>query len=256
MSHQGKRLIERLHQGETCLGLWANLGSATSIEAMGFLGADWILIDGEHGAASQDTIVPLLRALSASETPAIVRVPKADPVLVQRLADAGASGVLLPKIKTVEEVSGCIAASRYPPAGDRGIGPWRASSYFTRFPEYYKEANESFVVAAQVETLEAMEVLDDLAALEGLDSLFVGPADLSAAYGHFPDTSHAEVEAAYTRIIEACNKNSISPGFYCNSGKEAAHRIAQGFRMVSVGTEIGAIVQHNSRQLRRAQETP
>ncbi len=245
-------LAQLLRGGRPALGFWAGLGSAEAIEALGVLGADWILIDCEHGAASLDSITPLLRALAASPTTAIVRPPSADPVAVSRLADAGAGGVLLPRIKTAAEVQRAVAAAHYPPRGTRGIGPWRASGYFTDFKNYVESTHQDFVVAAQIETNEAVAALVEIGAIDGIDALFIGPADLSAAMGHFPDTNHPEVEAVYARVRAACQQNGVAAGFYCTSGKAAAQRLAEGFTMVSVCSDIAAITSAAGRQLNAA----
>ena len=236
------RLFHQLQGGHAAIGLWIGLDCPAAVEALSRAGLDWLLLDCEHGAPSTETLVPLLQAFGDSETSAIVRVPSADPVILQRVLDAGAEGVLLPQIRTAEEVERAVAATRYPPDGTRGIGPYRASAWFAEFPDYFAEGAKQITVIAQIETKEAVDHLDDIAAVEGLHGLLIGPADLSASLGHFPNTRHEECEAVAQRVVDVCQQHGLAAGYYCNGGADAKARLDQGFRLVNVGSDFGQMV--------------
>jgi 4-hydroxy-2-oxoheptanedioate aldolase len=219
---------------------------------MGHLGADWLLIDCEHGAASQDNVLPLLQACAMSPATAVVRLPSSERALLGRVLDMGAEGVLVPCVRSRSEVEAVVGACRYPPAGIRGIGPLRASAYYREFLPYWQRANEEVLVAVQIETREAVADLDSILSVRGLDAVFVGPADLAAAYGQFPDTGSDAMERLVEEIAARAKRAGVPAGFYCGSGNEARRRASQGFNMVSVGIDLGALTRGLERELERA----
>jgi 2-dehydro-3-deoxyglucarate aldolase len=244
------RLKERLGNGQPQFGVWSQLGSPNVVEAISCLQVDWILLDCEHGAPAYDTLVPLLQAMQTSETSSIVRIPSCDPVAIARVCDMGVEGILLPRVETTEQVAEAVAATRYPPGGTRGIGPWRASRFGTD-PSLFQDPFPVAVIA-QVETLGALDNLDSILAIVGLDGVLVGPADLSAALGHFLDMQHEEVKQADARIAAAAKKAGKVAGYYCNTGAQARERIDQGFNMVNVTSDVGSLMHGVRSQLKAA----
>jgi 4-hydroxy-2-oxoheptanedioate aldolase len=244
-----KRLLK---EGSPAYGIWLSSGSAAVAEAVSHLETDWILFDSEHGVASYEACFPLLQAVAGGSASSIVRVPSTDPAPVRRVLDMGAEGVLVPFIRTVEEVERVVAACRYPPQGIRGIGPYRASRYYLDFADYFGRANQEVLVTVQIETTEALDNLEAILAVPGLDAVFIGPADLSAALGQFPNIGAPEVKEAIQRIVSAADRAEMPVGFYCNSGGEARERVAQGCRMVSVAIDLGVLTRGLRRELREA----
>ncbi len=246
------RAKQLLREGKVAVGAWAGLGSPAVVEALCQQDLDWILLDGEHGLASTDNAVSLLQAMNGAQPTALVRVPTLDPGLIGRWLDLGVEGVLLPRVTRVSQVEAAVAATRYPPAGSRGIGPSRAAGWGSRFPAYYARGADEILVLAQVETLEAVESMEDLAGIDGLDGLFVGPADLSAALGHFPETQHEEVEAVVRRMVEVCRRHGKAAGYFCENGEAARERIEQGFTVVNACSDISVLAAGTRLQVKAA----
>lgn len=226
---------KKMNAGEVALGVWAGLGSDTVLEMTVPFAFDWILIDCEHGASSYEAVPSSLRALGGSSATSLVRVPTANNLSIfKRVLDAGAEGVLVPQVYTAEQVGAIVDACRYPPKGSRGIAAGRAQQYGADFADTFKRSNDEILVFVQVETKEAVENLEAIMSIDGLDGVFVGFADLSAALGKPFDMESLEYTAAIDKVI-ACSKSSGKPaGYYCSSPAEAKMRIQQGFRFVNI----------------------
>lgn len=249
---RANRLKRMLKDGRPAYGLWVDLGSVAVAEALASLGFDWLLLDAEHGVASFEECQNLLRAMNGSETTSLIRVPYTDRIAVKRALDMGAEGVLVPYVKTVEQVREVISWCRYPPVGTRGLGPFRASKYETDFMNYYTKANDEVLVMAQIETVEALECLDEILALPGLDAIFIGPADLAATMGHFPDMNHPAVQGAVDRILQSGQRAGVPVGYYCSTGEIARRRAEQGFLMANVGNDMVLLTNAATRELAAA----
>lgn len=255
------RLKRLLREGKPAWGVWTQLGSANVAEALSQLDIDWILLDAEHGAAGVDQMMPQLRAVAASaalgpDSPpptALVRVPTTEPIGIRRALDMGAGGVIVPLIKTAEEVAAAVAATRYPPSGTRGIGPFRASGYYTDHRDYYENSADRTVFVAQIETRESVENLEQILEVPGLDAVLIGPADLSSAFGTYPDREAPEFLAAVARVAELATKAGVAAGYYCANGEEAALRRAEGFTMLSVSVDINLLTGGLRRALKLGQ---
>ncbi len=244
------RLKQLWREGKTAFGMWADLGSPAAVEAMAQLDLDWILLDGEHGAASYEGCFPLLQAMNGSQATSVIRVPAHDHIAIKRALDMGAEGVMVPYVRTAEEVRRVVAECRYPPVGIRGIGPFRGSKYETDFMDYYNHANQEIAAIVQIECVEAVQNLDAILAVPGLDAIFVGPADLSASMGFFPNVDAPEVQRAIDGIVAAAKKAKMPVGYYCGSGKEAEMRADQGFQLINFGNDMSYLVQSVRRELR------
>jgi 2-dehydro-3-deoxyglucarate aldolase len=257
-----QRLKSLIQTGEPAFGVWCALDAPPVLEAIGALGPDWVLIDCEHGMASADLCLPQLVALGGCEASAIVRLPKADPSLAARVLDAGADGILVPRVDDAETAARMLDACLYPPRGRRGIGPHRASRYFADTPHYLKAANNEVVVMVQVESREAVECIDEILAVgrdgnqdateRGLDAVFIGPADLSASLGHFGNPKAAEVQEAVAHVLARAQQAGVAAGYYCQSAREARERVEQGFQVVNVSHDLGALVSGVGRALAQA----
>ena len=250
--HPGLRFKERMKNGEALLGAWCALDSPATIEAMTHLDLDWLMIDCEHGLTGAERCLVQIQAADRGGKTVFVRVPHLEPSLIGRVLDAGAHGIMVPKVDKAQEAAKVVEACRYPPAGQRGIGPHRSSSYFTATADALSRANGRLVIAVQIESREAVDAIDEIVAVPGVDVVFVGPADLSASLGHFGDPGHEEVEQAVHRVLDHALQQGVGVGIYCNSGKTAARRVERGFQMVNVGNDFGLLVRAMQEQIAAA----
>ncbi|MEM9406304.1 MAG: aldolase/citrate lyase family protein [Acidobacteriota bacterium] len=256
---RSNKTLALLRSGEPALGLWAQAGSPALTEAATTLDLDWLLLDFEHGFGSAHEALSLVQAGHGNRGPddgptLLARIPSAEPVAIKKLLDLGVEGILAPQIRTAKEAADIVAACNYPPKGKRGIGPSRATGYFSDSADYFARCNDEILVGVQIETREAIDDLDAIAAVEGLDLLLVGPADLSAAFGHFLDPRNEEVEALVDRVVAVCREHGKAAGYFCTSGKEAAERLAQGFQVANVTTDLGGFLGAVRSQLKAARE--
>lgn len=244
-------LRRKLARGEKAVGLWAGLGCEATLEMAAPLGFDWVLIDCEHGVASYEALPGLLRALNASQMTSIVRVPtKDDPSIFKRVLDAGVEGVLVPQIYDAADAKAVVNACRYPPEGERGIAAGRGHKYGLDFMGTLQNANSEVMVIVQIETKEAVEAVDEILAVPGLDGILIGPADLSASIGHMLDFKHPDVVAAFDKIVKAAQAAGKPAGFYCNSPKEAQARFEEGFSFANICNDAGLLLQGYTGALR------
>ena len=231
-------------------GTFLNLGSATSVEIAAGVGFDWLLIDLEHGSGSFSDLRSLLIACRNSEAAPIVRIPSVDPDLVKFVMDSGAAGIMFPFVSTAEEAKTAVDCMKYPPMGRRGVASAiRATDFSRNWENYFQNANENSLVVAQIETTDAVENVDEIAAVDGVDVLFVGPLDLSVNLGHPADFAAAPVEAALQRVVDVCRDSGKVPGILSRPEFVQRHK-EMGFRFFALGSDIGAVVSGLTNNLR------
>src|SRR3954471_7230336 len=193
-----------IREGRPQIGLWSSLCSNLSIEAIAGSGFDWILIDTEHAPNEVLMVHGQLQAMATSPSAAVVRPAWNDLVMIKRLLDIGAHNLLIPYVQTPEEAHAAVAATRYPPQGVRGVAVTHRSNRFGRVKDYYQRINDEICVIVQIETQLALKNLEGIAAVDGVDGLFIGPSDMAAAFGHVGNSGHPEVrkaiEGAFERI--------------------------------------------------------
>lgn len=228
-------LKKRLRAGETVVGLLSPNTEGYVIEAAGLLGFDLYLLDTEHGTAGPSEVAQVVRACDAAGITALVRVRSLDPKLILQVLDAGMTGIMLPGVRFVEEVSRLVEAVKYPPLGLRGMGPARSNAYLLgpeTQAEYILRANAETLVLPQVETREALERVDELARVPGLDGFIVGPRDLSLALG-FPDgPDHPAVEAALDRVAAVARRHGLIAGTVAGTGAAAKNLAGRGYQIL------------------------
>ena len=226
-----------LKEGRPQIGLWSHLCSPISTEILGQCGFDWIVLDMEHSPNELPHILSQLQALKDSPTMPIVRPPWNDMVTFKRLLDVGAQTLVVPYIQNAEEARNAVAYTRYPPHGVRGYaGAPRASGY-GRIKDYAKRCSEEICLLLQIETIEGLKHLEDIANVEGVDGVFIGPGDLSADMGYLGNPKHPEVVAAVDdafKRIRACGK---APGILIGDESLAQHFIEVGGLFVAVGAD-------------------
>ena len=233
-----KNLKKRIQQGETVNGCWLNLGSSLTAEIVGLAGFDWVLIDLEHGAGSEKDILFQLQALESTPTATIVRVESADHARISRALDMGADGVMCPKIKTVEDAKAVIKGMYYPPFGNRGVAKMvRATGFGINFDQYYSESKENILGVIQIETVESLNHLDEIAALDGVDVLFIGPADLSMELGIFGQFNNPIFLEAVTNIVAAADKAGKATGILFFNPDDYKKYHDMGIRFIACGAD-------------------
>jgi 2-keto-3-deoxy-L-rhamnonate aldolase RhmA len=236
------RLKQLLREGKSACGTWVSLCSPQAAEVIGLCGFDWLLIDMEHGAGDYQTLIGQLQGIgSAGESEPIVRVQWNDAAIVKRVLDAGAHGVMIPAVKTVEEARRAIASTKYPPQGFRGIASVRGGKYGLD-SGYLKEANDQIMVFLQIETKEAVKDIEAILDLPGIDVAFVGPNDLAADLGHIGEPSHPEVVAAIERVEKAAQARKIPLGTVSRGWDAAKILFEKGYQAVSVQSDVNLML--------------
>ncbi|HUH84163.1 MAG TPA: HpcH/HpaI aldolase/citrate lyase family protein, partial [Stellaceae bacterium] len=194
------------------IGLWLMLASPAATEVAAGAGFDWLLIDMEHSPNELPDIAHHLRAAEGGTAEPVVRVPWNDPVMVKRLLDIGARSLLFPFVQSAEEARRAVQATRYPPAGIRGFAGTTRANRYGRIPDYAKRAADEICVLVQCETRKAVAEIPAIAAVDGVDGIFIGPSDLAADMGHIADTQHPEVQAAILAAGKAIVAAGKAPG--------------------------------------------
>ncbi|QLG61567.1 HpcH/HpaI aldolase family protein [Halorarum salinum] len=231
-------------------GSWLSIPSAQVAEQTAAADFDFVVIDTEHASTDVGTVESMVRAVDAAEgeTAPLVRVAWNDHVRIKRVLDTGAAGVMAPQVDTAAEAEAFVEATRYPPEGRRGVAAARASNYVREFEEYYGSANDAIATVAQVESAEAVGNAADVAAVDGLDSLFVGPADLSAALGAFGEY---ESEPFLDAVGTVLSESSVPVGTLATSPEEVDHWADVGFDYQIVGTDMGYLARGAAESLAR-----
>ncbi|MFL5655722.1 MAG: HpcH/HpaI aldolase family protein [Ktedonobacteraceae bacterium] len=245
---------EKLKRGEPALGGWLSLPSVHSARIMARLGFDWLVVDMEHSAQNPVLMADMVATIADAGTCApMVRVPVNSVEWFKWTLDAGAWGVVVPMVNSREEAQRVVEYAKYPPLGARSIGGAFAPYGFgiTDWPGYARVANDEIIVTIQIESAQALQNLDEILSVPGIDVAFVGPNDLHAQLGLTPSTEGAEPEFtnALERIKAAARKHHVAPGIFSGTGEAAAERIRQGFQMITVTTDISSMISAATRNL-------
>lgn len=232
----------RLLAGETLHGLWMSIASPQTAEALSLVGFDWLLFDTEHSPVEVAGVQPLLQAAAAGQSAVAVRPAWNDKILLKRVLDIGAQTVLVPFIETPEEAVAAVAATRYPPAGIRGVAGSTRASRFGLTSDYFAVANEEICVLIQIETREALDRLEAIAAVDGVDGVFVGPSDLAASLGHLGKPGHPEVQAALRQAAQRIIAAGKAPGILATNAADARRYMDWGYRFVAGAVDVGILV--------------
>ncbi|WP_096667786.1 2-dehydro-3-deoxyglucarate aldolase [Polaromonas sp. AET17H-212] len=228
-----------LRAGKKLIGCWSSLSNAITTEVLGVAGFDWILLDGEHSPNDIATFIPQLMALKDSASAPVVRPSSNNVVELKRLLDAGFYNFLVPFVESVDEAKRAVSATRYPPQGIRGVSVSQRSNRYGSVPDYFKSINEHICVMVQIESRAGVAAARDIATLDGVDGIFVGPSDLAAGLGHLGNAGHPEVQAAMASIFadaKACGKPI---GILAPVEADARRYIAMGATFVAVGSDLG-----------------
>ena len=236
-------------RGEAAINGWLSIPSSFSAEVMARQRFDSVTIDLQHGMIDYQVAVTMLQALATANMMPMVRVPWNDPGIIMKMLDAGAYGVICPMINTASDADRLIKACRYPPRGFRSWGPTRAS--LAVGADYRAVANSGIVVMPMIETLEALENLEDILQVDGVDCVYVGPADLALAVGSAPKLDHTDpqVVQAQCEIAEACRKHGVIAGIHCASARGAREMIKAGYQFITLGSDARFLAVKASEEL-------
>ena len=235
------RFRQDLIAGKRLIGCWASLGSPITTEVLGVAGFDWILLDAEHAPNDVLTLVPQVMALKDSVSAPVVRPPWNDTVIIKRLLDAGFHNFLVPFVEGPEEARRAVAATRYPPAGVRGVSVSQRSNRYGAVADYFKLVNDNIAVMVQIESRAGVSAAGDIAAVDGVDGLFIGPSDLAAAFGHLGNAKHPEVQEAMAGVFAAANAAGKPMGTLAPVEADARRYIEMGATFVAVGSDLGVL---------------
>jgi len=223
------------------IGLWCSLSSHYATELVAGSGFDWILLDTEHSPNDLESVLQQLQATAPYPTHPVVRVPWNDMVTIKRYLDIGAQSLLIPYVQNAEEAKAAVAHVRYPPAGVRGVAGATRATRFGRVKDYAKRAHEEICVLVQVETQTALDSLEKIAAVDGVDGVFIGPADLHASLGYTGETNNPKVMPVIDDAIRRIRKAGKAPGILTGVEADARRWIDCGGLFVAVGADTGVL---------------
>ena len=227
-----------IRAGRQQIGLWVSLANHYSAEVCAGSGFDWLLFDGEHSPNDPPTMLPQLQAAAAYPVSSIVRPAWNDKVLIKRYLDIGFQSFLIPYVQTVGEAQAAVSAIRYPTRGVRGVAGSTRSSFYGRIPDYARRAESELCLLVQIETREGLDNLDAIAKTDGIDGVFIGPADLAAGLGHLGDIGHAEVQSAIKDAIARIKAAGKPAGILATDEASTRRYIEWGTTFTAVGVDV------------------
>jgi 4-hydroxy-2-oxoheptanedioate aldolase len=237
------RFKQALKGGQQQIGLWNSIPGPLVAEALAGCGFDWVVIDTEHAPTDVPDVLGMLQAMAPYPVSAVVRPAANDPVLIKRLLDFGAQTLILPYIQSAEEAQAAVAAVRYAPRGMRGVAGLTRASRFGAVPDYTRRADAEICLILQVETALALSQIEEIAATDGVDGLFIGPADLAASMGHPGALDHPAVKAAIEDAIRRITAAGKPAGILTSDAAFARACMGWGTRFTAVGMDIGLMLQ-------------
>ncbi len=237
-----KNLKKRIKGGESVLGCWLNLGSSLTAEIIGLAGFDWLLIDLEHGSGTEKDLLYQLQAMEHTAAAPLVRVESSERQRIQRVLDMGAEGVMCPRIRNLAEAEQVAKGLRYPPVGNRGVAKMvRTTRFGKNFDAYRKNEQDEIVGIVQIETVEVLDHLNEIASLEGIDVLFIGPSDLSMELGIFGQFDHPRFVDAVKITIHAARKSGKAAGILLYDPDDFQIYYDMGIRVFASGSDAGFV---------------
>jgi 4-hydroxy-2-oxoheptanedioate aldolase len=242
-------LKRMLRAKDPIINAWLSIPSGYLAEGAGHQGFHSVTVDLQHGLIGFETAVSMLQAISATPAIPLVRAPSREQEGIMHLLDAGAYGVVCPMISNVAEAESCVAACRYPPEGVRSFGPARGKLYGG--PDYFDEANGEIMAIPMIETAEALQNIDDILAVPGVDKIYVGPNDLALDLGEKPgaELQDSATSEAIARILERAKAAKVPTGIFCGCGDLSRRRLAEGFDLVTPGNDFNTLMAAMQREI-------
>jgi len=232
---------QALRRRELQIGLWSTLCSNLAAEVIAYSGFDWIVLDTEHSPNELPDLLAQLQAMARGSATPVVRAAWNDTVLIKRILDLGAQSLVLPYVQTVEEAERAVAAVRYPPKGVRGVSAGSRASNFGRIKDYLQQADQEICLLVQIETRAALEQLEAISCVEGVDGVFIGPADLSASLGHLGELQHPETQSALQDAGRRLSRLGKAAGILAVVEADARRYIDWGYSFVAVGIDTALL---------------
>jgi 4-hydroxy-2-oxoheptanedioate aldolase len=248
----GGLLARSVRAGDKTLGTFVGTASPLTAEVCAAAGFDWLLLDLEHGAGGEEQVRDVVPAAGAYGVPTVVRVEQAERIRMGRALDVGAAGVMLPRMETAAEVTAAIRHLRFPPVGDRGVATYNRACRFGLDPGALDRADDEVLCVVQIESAAAVAAVDEIAAVDGVDVLFIGPRDLSHDLGVPGDTAAPEFVDAIGTVLAAAQRHGRAAGLLVNDGTAAAQRLAEGWGFVGIGSDSTLLAAAASSALDRA----
>jgi 4-hydroxy-2-oxoheptanedioate aldolase len=230
-----------LRAGTPQIGLWSSLSSNYTVEVIAGAGFDWILLDSEHSPADIENLLTQLQAAAPYPTHPVVRIPWNDMVTIKRVLDIGAQSLLVPYVSTADEAKAAVSYTRYPPAGVRGVAGTTRATRFGRIPDYARRAHDEICLLVQVETQGALDNIEAICGIDGVDGVFIGPADLHASLGHPGEIANPNVKPMIDDAIRRIRKAGKAPGILTPNEADARHWLDCGALFVAVGADVGIL---------------
>lgn len=236
---KSRLLVEK----KTSFGTWISSSSVVVVDVLKDLGFDWFMIDTEHAQVNPETLAAMVAVVGRSGPTALVRVGNVDMYLIKQALDAGAAGILVPLVSTEAQARDAVSYAKYPPAGVRGAAAAAGSRYGGELASYLRSANAETLVGVQIETKAALDNLEAIAAVDGVDVLFVGPQDLTLSLGLLDDRANPKVRDAMRSVVEACERHGKVPGTLVINAEEKRAALDLGFRFVSLGADVRFLIE-------------
>lgn len=229
-----------LKERRLSVGSWIQTGSPAAAEILAATGYDWLAVDCEHSEIGLEMMASVFRAISAFDTSVLVRVRENDTLAIRQALDMGANGVIVPLVNNAEQARKAVASAKYPPEGVRGFGYCRMNEWGRKFDDYAAKANSEIAVIVMIESKEAVENIDEILSVPGVDGVFIGPYDMSSTYGLTGQTEHPVILDACKRVGEACARHGVSAGWHIVLPTKEKLQTARdfGFNFLALGADI------------------
>ncbi len=242
MDAKGQRAPNKLKRdlaaGKVCVGMTLTMNSPVIAELLSHIGLDWLWLEMEHTALSEEAVLTMLQATNGADVSTVVRVPWNDKVTIKRVLDTGPDGIIIPLVNSREEAEQAVNAMKYPPWGERGAGLSRAQCYGIAMGEYMQSANDEVMTILMIEHIKAVENIEEILSVKGVDSIMVGALDLSGSMGLLGQTDHADVEAAIQKVLAAAKAAGMPCGIITVDPDTANRRIKEGFTNLIIGIDV------------------
>jgi 2-keto-3-deoxy-L-rhamnonate aldolase RhmA len=253
---QPNRLKRDLAAGKVCIGTTITTNSPVTAELFSHIGFDWLWFEMEHTTLGLESVLTMLQTTNGADVSTVVRVPWNDKTMIKRVLDAGPDGVLIPLITSRDEAEYAVRAMKYPPLGERGGGLSRAQCYGLHMDEYMKTANDEVMTMLMIEHIQAVENIDNILQVKGVDSIMVGALDLSGTMGLLGQTAHPEVEGAIQKVLAAARRARVPCGIITLSPDQANQRIREGFTNIILGIDVLYLLSGAKSALSQVQRDP
>jgi 2-dehydro-3-deoxyglucarate aldolase/4-hydroxy-2-oxoheptanedioate aldolase len=249
------RFREAVRNGRRPVGTWLMTASPVVSEAMSYAGFDFLVIDMEHAPNEAPNALAHMQAIAGGGADAVVRLPWNDPVMVKKALDAGAQTLIVPMIQSPDEAWAAVRSTRYPPQGTRGVAAMHRASRYGSVSGYLKRANEEICVVPQIETAGALERIEAIAGVEGVEALFLGPGDLAASLGHIGELDHPEVLDALRHAVQRAHAAGKPAGILAHSEQSAVSFFAQGYDFVAISSDFGFLMRQTRAVLQHIEQS-